>query len=553
MKNHANYVQFSRRFALSVLVIAILSASPTLAMADQPQVLSNAVVNEPVQADVSPPLRDLPVTQLSGPFPRRIIPVRSKNSPTISSPGAAGPLPGPMISATVGLDFEGVGNGATNNCPSVAGIEVAPSDANVAVGDTQVVQWVNLCLAVFDKATGALLAGPFPGNHFWAGFSSTCSTTNDGDPIIQWDKANHVWVASQNVFSSPFLTCIAISTTADATGTFNRFAFPQSDFPDYPKWRLTPSVYYQTQNAFASSTGPFLGVNVCAYDAVALRAGNRKAMQICEFDNANSLFDFSLLPADTDSDPSSSSGPMPEVLLGSINHANPGSNIFEYVFTVNFKQPKKTTLAGVGGTMPIAVPSYSLACGGFGACIPQPSAGSELLDSLGDRLMYRLALFDDGITQHFLVTHSVNDTAAVAARWYEFRAPHGSTALTLFQSGQTPDDGEFRWMGSVAYDKFGDIALAYSRSSAAAGDFPSIYLSGQTAGEPAGTTDAESLIFKGAGSQSNTQNRWGDYTSTALDGADMCTFWYTDQYYSADGSFTWQTRVAGNIKFPSCP
>ncbi|HEX6502356.1 MAG TPA: hypothetical protein VF011_03860 [Terriglobales bacterium] len=146
--------------------------------------------------------------------------------------------------------------------------------------------------------------------------------------------------------------------------------------------------------------------------------------------------------------------------------------------------------------MPIAVPTYSLACGGFGACIPQPTAGSELLDSLGDRLMYRLALFDDGITQHFLVTHSVNDTAAVAARWYEFRAPHGSTALNLFQSGQTPDDGEFRWMGSVAYDKFGDIALAYSRSSAAAGDFPSIYLSGQTAGDPVGTTDAESLVIQ---------------------------------------------------------
>ncbi|HEX6502355.1 MAG TPA: hypothetical protein VF011_03855 [Terriglobales bacterium] len=286
-------------------------------MSTLPQALSNAVVNEPLQADVSPPLRDLPVTQLSGPFPKRSIPVLPKNPATLSIAGAAGPLPGPLISATIGLNFEGVGNGAANNCPSVAGIEVAPSDDNAAVGDTQVVQWVNLCYAVFDKSTGALLAGPFPGNHFWAGFSSTCATANDGDPIIQWDKANHVWVASQNVFSSPFLTCIAVSTTADATGTFNRFAFPQPDFPDYPKWGLTPTVYYQTQNAFASSTGPFLGVNVCAYDGVALRAGNKRAMQICTFDNANgTLFDFSLLPADTDSDPSSTAGPAPEVLLG---------------------------------------------------------------------------------------------------------------------------------------------------------------------------------------------------------------------------------------------
>ena len=168
--------------------------------------------------------------------------------------------------------------------------------------------------------------------------------------------------------------------------------------------------------------------------------------------------------------------------------------------------------------------------------------------------MYRLAHFDDGTTQHFLVTHSVNNTTAVAARWYEFRSPDTSpTALALHQSGNTLDDGEYRWMGSVAKDKFGDIALGYSRSSAAAGDFPSLYLSGQTAGEVAGTTDAETLIFAGSGSQSDTANRWGDYSSMALDGADLCSFWYTNQYYPVTGSFSWNTRIAGPIKFTSCP
>ena len=108
-------------------------------------------------------------------------------------------------------------------------------------------------------------------------------------------------------------------------------------------------------------------------------------------------------------------------------------------------------------------------------------------------------------------------------------------------------------MGSVAKDKFGDIALGYSRSSAAAGDFPSLYLSGQTAGEAAGTTDAETVIFAGSGSQSDTANRWGDYSSMALDGADLCSFWYTNQYYPVTGSFSWNTRIAGPIKFTSCP
>src|ERR1019366_1248443 len=225
---------------------------------------------------------------------------------------------------------------------------------------------------------------------------------------------------------------------------------------------------------------------------------------------------------------------------------NPGFNsaVYEYVFTVNFKKPAKSTLAGVNGTMPITVPTFTLGCGGFAACIPQPSAGSELLDSLGDRLMYRLARFDDGTNQHFLVNHSVNNTTAVAARWYEFQAPSGTTTLSLHQSGETPGDGEYRWMGSVASDKVGDIALGYSRSSAAPGDYPSIYYAGQTAGDPPGTTETEALILQGGGSQFSTSDRWGDYSSMALDGTDFCTFWYTQEYYPVDGSFAWATWLA---------
>jgi len=124
--------------------------------------------------------------------------------------------------------------------------------------------------------------------------------------------------------------------------------------------------------------------------------------------------------------------------------------------------------------------------------------------------------------------------------------------LSLYQSGQTPDDFEYRWMGSVARDKAGDIALGYSRSSAGEGDYPSIYYAGHTVGDPPGTTDAEALILQGSGSQLSSFDRWGDYSSMALDGADGCTFWYTTEYYPADGSFAWDTWLA-SLKFPNCP
>ena len=543
--------------AVCILLLAVC-AVPMLAQRNV-QLMTNAVWSDPVKADVSAPLRSYPTLPMAV-SSQAHTPLKPKGQLLKaggSHGGQAFGAPVGRLGPAVGLSFDGISidpnSPSTENCANIIGGQLAPPDTNLAVGDTQVVQWANICYAVYDKATGNLIAGPFAGNQFWAGFGGVCQANNDGDPIIQWDKANHVWVASQNVFG-PFATCVAVSTTADATGAYNRYQFSQPGFPDYHKWGLTAHAYYQTQNNFGTGSA-YVGVTVCAYQADAMRSGSKKAKQVCMVDNSNgTLFDDSMLPADTDQDPPAP-GPSPEVLVGSIDNTNPGSNIYEYVFTVNFKGKGKATLAGVNGSLPISVPSYSLGCGGFGACIPQPTTANgtpEALDALGDRLMYRLAMFDDGTNQHFLVTHSVNDGAAVGARWYEFTAPTGTTSLSLAQTGQTPADGEYRWMGSVARDTFGDIALGYSRSSATTADFPSIYVSGQTAGESAGTTDTEVLVKAGGGSQFATANRWGDYSSMALDGTDHCTFWYTTEYYPFDGSFQWYTHI-NSLKFPSCP
>jgi hypothetical protein len=557
---------------LSALTLAApsgLGAAPHQTPAE-PQVVSNAVANEPMKFDVSPQLGEL----VSGARVQQAVSVALMHKPlqpkkftsTEQSQGAvAASAAQPLITslttgATIGLSFEGVGNTPFLNCPSVAGQEVAPPDTNAAVGDTQVVQWVNTCYAVFDKTTGALISGPFAGTNFWKGFGAPCETNNDGDIIIQWDKSNHRWLAAQNVFNGPpFFTCVAVSQTADATGSYFRYTFPQQPgFPDYPKWGLTRSVYYQSQNVFDVTvpSEPFLGVNVCAYDAKSMLSGKSNAQQVCIFDNSNgTLFDDSMLPADDDAD---AGGPTNrEVLLGAIDNFLPGdTHVYEFVFTPNFGNPAHSTLAGVDGSMPISVPAFDLALCTSGPflttdCVPQPGTTAKL-DTLGDRLMYRLAHFNQRGTQHFLVTHSVNNTTGVAARWYEFRAQGlGTTNLSLYQSGQTPDDGHSRWMGSVARDQSGDIAIGYSRSSKTAGDFPSIYFAGQTAGDPLGTTETEVLIKQGTASQPDTESRWGDYSSMALDGADSCTFWYTNEYYDTFLRFDWATWLA-SLKFPGC-
>ncbi|MGZ6364069.1 MAG: hypothetical protein ACXWP0_20535, partial [Ktedonobacterales bacterium] len=268
---------------LFVTLAITLPASAAQQKSTAPQVLRNAIANKPTHFDVSQPLAEMATKALALQGDRLthapILPKLSKLTAAQQSnfgaaPSVFQPLTGSPISATVGLSFEGVGmnDNALHDCHALLGFHVAPPDTEAAVGDTQVVQWVNLCYAVFAKSNGSLIAGPFLGNAFWAGFGGPCETSNDGDPIIQWDKSNHRWLAAQNVFSSPYMTCIAVSQTADATGSYYRYAFPQPGFPDYPKWGLTRSVYYQTQNIF----DPILvfGVNVCAYDGKSMLKGS---------------------------------------------------------------------------------------------------------------------------------------------------------------------------------------------------------------------------------------------------------------------------------------
>jgi hypothetical protein len=55
----------------------------------------------------------------------------------------------------------------------------------------------------------------------------------------------------------------------------------------------------------------------------------------------------------------------------------------------------------------------------------------------------------------------------------------------------------------------------------------------------------------GAGSQTDSSGRWGDYTATFVDPSDGCTFYHTNEYYSATSDSAWNTRV-GSFAFPAC-
>jgi len=436
--------------------------------------------------------------------------------------------PRPLVSTTAGLSFAGVGQGDYGYSDTVA-----PPDTNGTVGATQYVQWVNSSYAIFNKSTGALIAGPMAGNTLWSGFGGGCQANNDGDPIVKYDQAANRWILTQfSVTTTPYLQCVAVSTTSDATGTYNRYSFPYSNFNDYPKMGVWPDGYYITYNMFNGNT--FLGSQACAFDRSKMLTG-AAATQVC-FTTTSS--DGGVLPSDLDGSIQPAAGE-PNFF---VDFATNSLNLWK--FHVDFTTPANSSFAGPTN---IPVAAFSAACSNGGTCIPQ-SGTTNQLDSLADRMMYRLAYrkFADG-HESLVANHSVTAGSSVGVRWYEIRDPNG--AHTVYQQSTYAPDATYRWMGSIAMDQSGDMALGYSASSSSIK--PGIRYTGRLATDALNTMQTENTLKTGGGAETTGLTRWGDYSSMTVDPTDDCTFWYTNEYLKADGTFNWSTWI-GSFKFAGC-
>src|SRR5262249_45582644 len=158
-------------------------------------------------------------------------------------------------------------------------------------------------------------------------------------------------------------------------------------------------------------------------------------------------------------------------------------------------------------------------------------------------LMYRNSYRKFGDHEAVMVSHAVVAGSGGGVRWYEIRTPSGTP--TLFQQGTFAPDSGFRWMSSIASDSQGNIAIGYNTSSRTI--HPVIRSTGRQTADAAGTMQTEVSMIEGPGSQTGGLSRWGDYSAIRIDPSDDCTFWYTNEYLPANGSFNWKTRI-GSFK-----
>jgi hypothetical protein len=488
-----------------------------------------------VKHDVSPPLSSVPAPPLQpqGAFKKVH---RVRRLPPLATPQAAAGDTVRQVAATAPLAIdpvevmEGIGEGLPN-----FNVRSFPADTTGAAGTTQYVQWVNTSLAVFDKVSRQPVLGPVDGSVLWRGFGGNCENFNDGDPIVLFDRTAGRWFVSQFAVSgTPFSQCIAVSTGSDATGTYNRYEFQYQDFNDYGKFGVWPDAYYASFNMFGPNS--FLGSKACAYEREKMLAGQSARMVCFDLPNQGGL-----VPSDVDGTTAPpASSPNYFLNLG-VNRLN------MWRFKVDWTSPSASTLTG---PTRITTAPFTEACAGTltpGTCIVQKGT-TQRLDSLSDRLMYRVAYRNFGAHESLVANHSVSTGASRAGvRWYEVRSP--ATTPQIHQQGTYAPSTSSRWMGSAAMDKLGNLAVGYSISGGLL--FPSIRLAGRKAGDPLGKLASEKEVpeAKGGGAQTEA-DRWGDYSTMTVDPTDDCTFWYSAQYQK-DGTNDWHTAIV-RFKFSAC-
>jgi hypothetical protein len=531
---------------VAVMLVICLLALPGSVSAQKKPAPSRPEVTYDSYHDTSLPVRDYSMAAPQGPVPREVEHPRPRRILN----GAAAPVAdlaeqtylAPPVSATIGLDFEGIPNSA--NGKSLEGV---PSDNNLAVGANQVVETINTAWQVFDKATGKSVFGPQQISALFTGVPGLCGQGQTffwTDPVVLYDQFANRWIISQIAGDTTFSTgneCIAVSETSDATGKYHRyiFKFGNNVFNDYDKLSVWPDAYYGNYNLFGSSG--FIADDACAYDRAAMLTG-AKAKVVC-FKNPS---EFSFLPSNADG-----ATPPPTGEPSFFVDLSTSTSLHLYRFHVDFADPAKSKFTGPTN---ILVKAYTMACGG-GTCIPQPGT-TQKLDSLGDRLMFRLAYRNFTDHESLVVSHSVmTSKAASGERWYEIRDPNGTPKV--YQQGTFTNRGNSLWMGSIDMDKAGDMALGYSESNTST-LHPSVAFTGRVPTDPLNTMESPGTIFiaKGSATGGNSKggNRWGDYSSMVIDPSDDCTFWYINQYIPKtfkDDRLTFHTRVA-SLKFPTC-
>jgi hypothetical protein len=454
-------------------------------------------------------------------------------------------LPAPLPSASFdGLDFATWGAGH-------------PPDTVGDVGPTYYIQSINSSVGIFRKSDGVRVAAFTLDTLMSQGnFGNLCDTDNFGDPVVLYDTFEDRWVitdfafqlSSGNVVNPPgAFQCFAVSKTGDpVSGGWNFYSINTAGgLGDYPKFGIWPDGLYMTASIFGyAATAGFQNPRAYAFNKAQMYAG-APTVQVVSFDLPAD--DFTVLPSNARLQTGTPPPGSPNYYVSTWLFTNALS---VYKFHVDWDRISLSTFTGPDTPLsPSAWPNQA---------VPNaPSLGGNSLDVLQIRAMMQNQYTNLGGVESLWDTHTVRRATGgfAAPRWYQLHVTSGTVAANITQAATFDPDGAdliYRFMPSLAVDRMGDMALGYSTSSSTTK--PAIKYAGRLSTDPVNTfSQTEQLLIQGTGTQTGNCNgpctRWGDYSAMSLD-PDGCTFWYTNEYYAADG-LNHQTRI-GSFAFPGC-
>ena len=408
-------------------------------------------------------------------------------------------------------------------------VNASPPDPDGDAGSKFYVQVLNASYFLVHDKEGNELSDPIAFNTLWSsiGFSSA------GDPIVLYDQEFDRWIFTE--FPSGNQLLFAISDTDDPLGSWTAYNFGTPNFPDYPKYSLWSNAFVVTTNEQGPSSLPLYLIN---REGI-LNGDDVVPIQRIELPGVGSGPGFQVA---TPVDWSGSMAPATEepIILG-LNDDAWGQvsedQLEMWTVNIDWNDPNNTSVTNIDiptspfDTNPCAAPGF-----GF-ACIPQPNGSG--IDGLPEVIMnqshYRNFGSHESIVLNFITDADGNELSGI--RWMELRRVNEGD-WTVYQEGTyAPDDGLHRFMGGIAMDGSGNIALGYSVSGL--DEFPGLRFTGRRASDPLGEMTVEEYVAV-SGEGNIGGSRFGDYAKMAIDPADDRTFWFTGEYAGANG---WKTRI----------
>jgi hypothetical protein len=545
----------TRLAATSFLLLASLLMRPTFTAAQNPVEIAGVTAQGSMGITIG--VEELQRISDATPQPRKTkireeLPINRKPGINPASPAISSYASEPSINTDPSLhatqephsNFLGITMGESGSVPPDCMGSVGPTQICV-IGNGRVKFYnkPSICDAPLITSTTAgniSLSSPVLNVDLDVFFGSVRNNSGTTDPHAHYDRLSGRWfISCINIESSSNRILLAVSNgsaiTNQSSFTFFYFIHDQGvasgqpdyrQFCDFPMMGIDKFAVYIGGLVFNTS-GDYQGSSCYVLNKASLLSGGPLTFTAFRRIGTSSTGIFAPQGVDND-DPDATRG----YFLG-VNAANYG--MLNYVVINN---PGTTPTSSTGT---ITVPNTS-------PPINQVASGSNNpLDGADDRLLSAVIMKNKltGVSTLW-TTHNISvDANGVAngssgsrnaMRWYELNV--AAASITLKQSGTWYDNAAASprgyWMGSIAMSGQGHVITGASAAgaNAKANVIVNGRYSSQAQGQLSNTVNITNYSAN-YNAESETPQRWGDYSMTEIDPTDNMTIWTFQEYTAA--------------------